>query len=122
MELINLGESRITTTADIDTEGGFSASMIRKALVLANPTFTKKEIRMAVTERLKGQQALAHANMNEAVRRGYTYLKQTVSKSGRMQITLNPPSRAKTRAVTLCSMSTEAIEAELVRRRSVAVA
>lgn len=121
MGIIPVTETRITNTT-LDNEGGFSASMLRKALVTANPDWTKKQIREAVNAQLKGEQQLALANTNEAVRRGYTFLKQTVSKSGRMHITLAPPSKARTRKVALSTMSTEEIEAELIRRRTLAVA
>jgi hypothetical protein len=119
--IVPVTETRIVNTT-IDNAGGFSASLLRKALVAANPGMTKKEIREAVNSRLKGEQAVALANTNEAVRRGYTFLKQTISKSGRMHITLTPPSKASNRKVALSTLSIEEIEAELIRRRSVAVA
>lgn len=119
--IVPVSETRISTTT-LDNEGGFSASLLRKALVAANPDWTKKQIREAVNAKLKGEQQLALANTNEAVRRGYTFMKQTISKSGRMHITLNPPSRAKDRKVSLSTMSTADIEAELMRRRTLAVA
>ena len=119
--IIPVTENRITNVT-IDNVGGFSASLLRKSLVAANPGMSKKEIREAVNARLKGEQAVALANTNEAVRRGYTFLKQTISKSGRMHITLTPPSKASNRKVALSTLSIEEIEAELMRRRSVAVA
>lgn len=119
--IVPVSETRIVNTT-LDSEGGFSASLLRKALVAANPDWTKKQIREAVNAQLKGEQAIALANTNEAVRRGYTFLKQTISKSGRMHITLTPPSRAKDRKVSLSTMSTADIEAELLRRRTLAVA
>jgi hypothetical protein len=119
--IIPVTETRITNPT-LDNEGGFSASMLRKTLVAANPDWTKKQIREAVNAQLKGEQQIALANTNEAVRRGYTFLKQTISKSGRMHITLTPPSRAKDRKANLSTMSTADIEAELLRRRALAVA
>ena len=119
--LVPVSETRISTTT-LDKQGGFSASLLRKVLVAANPGWTKKQIREAVNAKLKGEQQLALANTNEAVRQGYTFLKQTISKSGRMHITLTPPSRAKDRKVSLSTMSTADIEAELIRRRTLAVA
>jgi hypothetical protein len=119
--IIPVTETRIVNTT-IDNAGGFSASLLRKAMVAANPGMSKKEIREAVNARLKGEQAVALANTNEAVRRGYTFLKQTISKSGRMHITLTPPSKASTRKVALSTLSIEEIEAELIRRRTLAVA
>jgi hypothetical protein len=121
MGIIPVIETRITNPT-LDNEGGFSASMLRKSLVAANPDWTKKQIREAVNAQLKGEQQIALANTNEAVRRGYTFLKQTISKSGRMHITLTPPSKASNRKVALSTLSIEEIEAELVRRRSLAVA
>lgn len=121
MGIIPVSETRIINPT-LDSVGGFSASMLRKALVSANPGMSKKEIREAVNARLKGEQAVALANTNEAVRRGYTFLKQTISKSGRMHITLTPPSRAKDRKVSLSTMSTADIQAELMRRLTLAVA
>ena len=96
--------------------------MLRKALVASNPDWTKKQIREAVNAQLKGEQQIALANTNEAVRRGYTFLKQTISKSGRMHITLTPPSKASNRKVALSTLSIEEIETELLRRRTLAVA
>jgi len=119
--IVPVTETRITNPT-LDNEGGFSASMLRKSLVAANPDWTKKQIREAVNAQLKGEQQIALANTNEAVRRGYTFLKQTISKSGRMHITLTPPSKASTRKVTLSTLSIEEIEAELIRRRTLAVA
>jgi hypothetical protein len=119
--IIPVTETRITNPT-LDNEGGFSASMLRKSLVAANPDWTKKQLREAVNAQLKGEQQIALANTNEAVRRGYTFLKQTISKSGRMHITLTPPSKASNRKVALSTLSIEEIEAELMRRRSVAVA
>jgi hypothetical protein len=119
--IVPVTETRIVNPT-LDNVGGFSASLLRKALVAANPSMSKKEIREAVNARLKGEQAVALANTNEAVRRGYTFLKQTISKSGRMHITLTPPSKARNRKVALSTLSIEEIEAELIRRRSVAVA
>jgi hypothetical protein len=119
--IIPVTENRITNPT-LDNEGGFSASLLRKTLVAANPDWTKKQIREAVNTQLKGEQQIALANTNEAVRRGYTFLKQTISKSGRMHITLTPPSKASNRKVALSTLSIEEIEAELMRRRSVAVA
>jgi hypothetical protein len=119
--IIPVTETRITNPT-LDNEGGFSASMLRKSLVAANPDWTKKQIREAVNAQLKGEQQIALANTNEAVRRGYTFLKQTISKSGRMHITLTPPSKASNRKVALSTLSIEEIETELIRRRTLAVA
>jgi hypothetical protein len=108
-------------TPTIEQAGGFSASMIRKALTTANPGWTKKQIREGVNARLLDQQQLAHANNHEATRRGYRIVKQVTSVSGRITTVMVPP-KADNRKISLSTLSLAEIEAELLRRRTLAVA
>jgi len=122
MKSIITAGTRQVAIADLANLNGFSASLIRKELKAQNPDWSAKQLRQAVNERLGGEQALALANMNEAVRQGWTFRKETMGKSGRhMHITLQAPPKAATRKISLSTLSVEDIVAELARR-GVAVA
>lgn len=121
MGIITTSANRSVATADLANVNGFSAAMIRKDLKAQNPGWSAKQLRSAVNERLSGEQALALANMNEAVRQGWIIRKETMSKSGRhMHVTLQAPPKAA-RKPSLSTLSVEDIIAELMRR-GVAVA
>lgn len=122
MNTITTNNNRTLATADLTNLNGFSASLIRKELKSQNPHWTAKELRQAVNERLAGEQAIACANVTEAMRQGWSIRKETMSKSGRhMHVTFQAPPKASTRKISLSTLSVEDIIAEL-QRRGVAVA
>jgi hypothetical protein len=121
MGIITTNTNRGLAAADLNNVNGFSAAMIRKELKSNHPDWTAKQLRLAVNERLSGEQAIACANVTEAMRQGWTIRKETMSKSGRhMHVTFQAPPKA-TRKPSLSTLSVEDIIAEL-QRRGVAVA
>ncbi len=110
-------ESNNNLSQNLATPGGFSASTIRKAIAAKNPHFSKKELREAVNLQLDSEQRIASAISNEATRLGYRIVKQVVSATGRIT-EVKVPLKPARKALNLSTMSTQAIEAELLRRRA----
>lgn len=120
--LVPVNQTRNLATADLAAYDGFSASMIRKALKAQHPDWTAKQLRTAVNDQLDGEQAIALANFNEAIRQGWKFRRETFSKSrNSINVTLRAPSKASSRKPSLSTLSVEDIIAEL-QRRGVAVA
>ena len=117
MDSIVTSEPRAMVVAGLVQSTEFAKSAIRKSLKLAHPDWSKKQVRLAVEDQVRGEQGLAHANHNEAIRRQYTYEKQTVSKSGRIYTVLAPPPKAARKAApAIESLPIEALIAELAKR------
>lgn len=101
---------------------GFSIALLKKEIAKADPTLSKAQLRKAANEKIRAMQGIAVANQNEALRQGYTIVKQVMTSSGRIHQTLAAPTKAERKNVDVTKMSTEALLAEVARRQAQQVA
>ena len=101
---------------------GFSIALLKREIAKADPTLTKAQLRKAANEKIRAMQGVAVANQNEALRQGYTIVKQVMTSSGRIHQTLAAPTKAQRKDVDVTKMSTEALIAEVTRRQAQQVA
>lgn len=97
---------------------GFSIAILKAEIATANPNMTKGQLRKAANDRIRAMQGVAIANQNEALRQGYTIVKQVMTSSGRIHQTLAAPTKAQRKDVDVSKMSTEALIAEITRRQA----
>lgn len=118
--LVSTQSSTLATTGRISTPG-FSMAKIRDEVKAANPGFSAKQVRLAVRDRIEGEQKFAVANFNEAIRRSYKVTKVTESKKGNLYFTVAPPPKsAAAKAPAIESLPLEALQAEIARRAAAA--
>lgn len=101
---------------------GFSIALLKREIAKANPNMSKGELRKAANSKIRAMQGVAIANQNEALRQGYTIVKQVMTSSGRIHQTLAAPTKAERKNVDVTKMSTEALLAEITRRQAQQVA
>lgn len=101
---------------------GFSIAILKAQIASENPTLTKGQLRKAANEKIRAMQGIAVANQNEALRQGYTIVKQVMTSSGRIHQTLAAPTKAERKNMDVTKMSTEALIAEINRRQAQQVA
>lgn len=101
---------------------GFSIAILKAQIASENPTLTKGQLRKAANEKIRAMQGIAVANQNEALRQGYTIVKQVMTASGRIHQTLAAPTKAERKNMDVTKMSTEALIAEINRRQAQQVA
>lgn len=101
---------------------GFSIALLKREIAKANPNMSKGELRKAANAKIRAMQGVAIANQNEALRQGYTIVKQVMTASGRIHQTLAAPTKAERKNMDVTKMSTEALIAEINRRQAQQVA
>jgi hypothetical protein len=101
---------------------GFSIALLKREIAKINPNMSKGELRKAANAKIRAMQGVAIANQNEALRQGYTIVKQVMTSSGRIHQTLAAPTKAERKNVDVSKMTTEALLAEITRRQAQQVA